>query len=98
MRRILLAFAAAATVLVPAAPAAATPDNANTLHFTLDCGSHGTVDAAFELSSADAFHIVGMSSNYLWKSLDYITPDGQTGRIERGVQGPAPTPVESCFS
>jgi hypothetical protein len=41
----------------------------------------------FELSSADAFHVVGTNSNFLWKSLDYVTPDGQTGRIERGVNG-----------
>ena len=82
-----VAGAAAAAALVPAGPALADPDNANTLHIVLDCGSLGTVDAVFELSSADAFHVVGMSSNFLWKSLDFVTPDGQTGRIERGVHG-----------
>ena len=100
MRRMLLAFAAAAAaaILVPAAPAVAAPDNANTLHFTLDCGSYGTVDAVFELSSADAFHVVGMSSNYLWKSLDYVTPDGQAGRIARGVQGAGHTLVTCTYT
>jgi hypothetical protein len=98
MRRLLLALTVAAALLVPAAPAAAAPNNANTLHFTLDCGSNGTVDAVFELSSADAFHVVGMSSNFLWKSLDYVTPDGQTGRIERGVQGAGHTLVTCTYT
>jgi len=88
MRRITTAITVAGAVaLLGAVPAAADPDNARTLHFVLDCGSAGTVEAVFELSSADSFHIVGMSSNYLWKSLDFVTPDGQTGRIERGVNG-----------
>lgn len=90
MRRLLCLAAATAACtasLLSASPASAAPDNANTLHITLDCGDLGTVDAVFELSSADAFHVVGTSSNFLWKSLDYVTPDGQTGRIERGVEG-----------
>lgn len=87
MRRTIVAVAAGILALLPAAPAAADPNNANTLHIVLDCGSLGTVDAVFELSSADAFHVVGMSSNFLWKSLDFVTPTGETGRIERGVQG-----------
>ena len=87
MRRVLTAVAAGALALLPATAAQAAPDNAHTLHIVLDCGSGGTVDAVFELSSADSFHVVGMSSNFLWKSLDYVTPDGTAGRIERGVQG-----------
>jgi hypothetical protein len=88
MRRVLVLLAAAATLLVLAAgPAAADPANKNTLSFTLNCGSAGTVDAVFELSSSDSFHIVQFSSNFRWKSLDYVTPDGQTGRIERGING-----------
>jgi len=81
-----IAVSAFATGLLAAAPAAAAPDNAGTLHITLDCGGQ-TIAAVFQLSSADAFHVVGTSSNFLWKSLDYVTPDGQTGRIERGVNG-----------
>ena len=80
-------LAATAGLLTAALPASADPDNANTLHITLDCGSLGTVPAVFELSSSDSFHVVGMGSNFLWKSLDYVTPDGQSGRIERGVNG-----------
>jgi hypothetical protein len=87
MHRVLVAAAVGALALIPATAAQAAPDNDRTLHIVLDCGANGTVDAVFELSSADAFHVVGMSSNFLWKSLDYVTPTGVTGRIERGVQG-----------
>jgi hypothetical protein len=76
--------------LAPPSPASAAfgdPSNDKTLHIVLDCGTSGTVDAVFELSSSDSFHVVGMSGNFLWKSLDYVTPDGTTGRIERGVNG-----------
>jgi hypothetical protein len=97
MRRVLVLFAAAATLLVLAAgPAAADPANQNTLSFTLNCGSAGTVDAVFELSSSDSFHIVQFSSNFLWKSLDYVTPDGQTGRIERGINGGGHSGLVTC--
>ena len=82
-----LLAAAGLMALAPSGPASAAPDNAKTLHIVLDCGSSGPVDAVFELSSADSFHVVGMASNFLWKSLDYVTPDGVSGRIERGVQG-----------
>ena len=97
MRRVLVLLAAAATLLVLAAgPAAADPGNQNTLSFTLNCGSAGTVDAVFELSSSDSFHIVRFSSNFLWKSLDYVTPDGQTGRIERGINGGGHSGLVTC--
>src|SRR5215467_8232170 len=77
----------AGLMLLPAGVASADPNNRNTLRFVLDCDAGGTVAVVFELSSADSFHVVGTSSNFLWKSLDYVTPDGQAGRIERGVQG-----------
>jgi hypothetical protein len=88
MHRVLtLALVACSAGLLSALPASADPDNAGTLHFTLDCGSLGSVPAVFQLSSSDSFHVVSMGSNFLWKSLDFVTPDGQTGRIERGVNG-----------
>ena len=97
MRRVLVLLAAAATLLVLAAgPATADPGNQNTLSFTLNCGSAGTVDAVFELSSSDSFHIVQFSSNFLWKSLDYVTPDGQSGRIERGINGEGHSGLVTC--
>jgi len=100
MRRIALVLAAAVTFFVlvgiAAGPAAADPANKNTLEFTLNCGSAGTVDAVFELSSSDSFHIVQFSSNFLWKSLDYVTPTGQSGRIERGIQGEGHSNLVTC--
>jgi hypothetical protein len=89
MRQIIVVALVAvfAGLVLPAGVASADPNNGNTLRFTLDCGTGGTVAVVFELSSADSFHVVGASSNFLWKSLDYVTPDGQTGRIERGVNG-----------
>jgi hypothetical protein len=80
---------------IAAGPAAADPANNNTLHFTLTCPS-GSVEAVFELSSSDSFHIVQFSSNFLWKSLDYVTPSGQTGRIERGIQGEGHSDLVTC--
>jgi hypothetical protein len=79
--------AVVAGLTLPAGVASAEPDNRNTLRFVLDCDTGGAVEVVFELSSADSFHVVGTSSNFLWKSLDYVTPDGQAGRIERGVEG-----------
>jgi hypothetical protein len=32
----------------------------------------------------------------LWKSLDYVTPDGQTGRIERGINGGGHSGLVTC--
>jgi len=99
MRRLLVILATAGLLaLAPAGAAMAAPNNPNTLHITLDCGSNGTVDAVFELSSADSFHVVGMSSNFLWKSLDYITPDGVSGRIERGVRGAGHSLVSCTYT
>jgi hypothetical protein len=96
MRRVLVLLAAAATLLaVTAGPAGADPANKNTLQFTLTC-PNGSVEAVFELSSSDSFHIVQFSSNFLWKSLDYVTPTGQTGRIERGINGGGHSDLVTC--
>jgi hypothetical protein len=81
---------------VAAGPAAAEPANKNTLHITLDCGSTGTVDAVFQLSSADSFHVVSVSSNFLWKSLAFVTPTGETGVIDRGIQGDGHKDLVTC--
>jgi hypothetical protein len=90
MRRLVLVpFTAAALLALAlgAAPASADPANRNTLSLTLDCGGSGTFDAVFELSSADSFHLVSTSSNFVWKSLSYVTSTGETGQIDRGIQG-----------
>ena len=56
----------------------------------------GTVEAVFELSSADSFHLVSRTSNFLWKSLSFRTPTGQTGQIDRRVQGGGHSQLVTC--
>ncbi|HET6643105.1 MAG TPA: hypothetical protein VFG93_07505 [Gaiellaceae bacterium] len=100
MRRVLIVLTATASLILLLAfasgPATADPANTNTLHITLDCGSAGTVDAVFQLSSADSFHVVSVSSNFLWKSLAFVTPTGETGVIERGIQGQGHKELVTC--
>ena len=100
MQRVVVALAATVTVFfalaIGAGPAAADQANKNTLHITLDCGTAGTVDAVFERSSADSFHVVSMSSNFLWKSLAFVTPTGETGEIDRGIQGGGHGDLVTC--
>jgi len=76
--------------------AAADPANSNTLHITLDCGSAGTIPAVFELSSSDSFHVVSFGSNFLWKTLAYVTPTGQSGVIDRGIEGVGHANLVTC--
>jgi hypothetical protein len=96
MRRLLILLVAIVALAgIAAGSASADPANENTLSFKLTC-PNGTVDAVFELSSSDSFHIVQFSSNFLWKSLDYVTPDGQSGRIERGINGGGHSDLVTC--
>jgi hypothetical protein len=83
-------------ILAQSLPAGADPSNKNTLTTTLDCGAAGSVDIVYEYSSTDAFHLVGTSSNFLWKSLQYVTPDGQTGEIDRGIKGGGHSSLVTC--
>jgi hypothetical protein len=96
MRRVLIALSAAALLGVTAGSATADPANKNTLSLTLDCGAAGKLDAVFELSSADSFHLVSTSSNFLWKSLSFVTPSGQTGQIDRGIAGEGHANLVTC--
>ena len=100
MQRALIGLTAALTLFlalaIGAGPAGADPANKNTLHITLDCGTAGTVDAVFQLSSADSFHVISMSSNFLWKSLAFVTPSGDTGQIDRGIQGDGHQNLVTC--
>ena len=99
MRRLVLVPVTAVALLalvLGAGPASADPDNKNTLSLTLDCGASGSVDAVFELSSADSFHVVSTSSNFLWKSLSFVTPTGETGQIDRGIQGGGHGDLVTC--
>jgi hypothetical protein len=99
MRRLAIALLVGAFLFLVAghAPlAGADPSNKNTLSATLDCGAAGTVDFVYEYSSTDAFHLVSTSSNFLWKSLQYVTPDGQSGEIDRGIQGGGHAALVTC--
>src|SRR5262249_35580350 len=90
MRRAAIALVvgiALSIVLAPSVPAGADPANKNTLTTRLDCGTSPPIDIVYQLSSTDAFHLLGTSGNFLWKSLQYVTPDGQTGEIDRGIEG-----------
>jgi len=98
MRRAAVTILAGLSLLVLAqtAPAGADPGNKNTLSTTLDCGAAGSVDIVYQYSSTDAFHLVGTSSNFLWKSLQYVTPTGETGEIDRGIQGGGHSTLVTC--
>jgi hypothetical protein len=97
MRRLVIALIVAFTLLAfTTAPAGADPANKNTLQLTLTCVGAPPVDAVFELSSADSFHLVSTGSNFLWKSLSYVTPSGQTGEIDRGIQGGGHEQLVTC--
>jgi hypothetical protein len=37
-----------------------------------------------------------VSSNFLWKSLAFVTPTGETGVIERGIQGQGHKELVTC--
>jgi hypothetical protein len=99
MRRLLIALLAAlalsVVLSVAAAPAGADPANKNTLQLTLTCPGTPPIDAVFELSSADSFHLVSTSSNFLWKSLSFATSTG-TVEIDRGIQGGGHQELVTC--
>ena len=97
MRRLVIALVVVVTLLaISAVPAGADPANKKTLQLTLTCVGAPPVDAVFELSSADSFHLVSTSSNFLWKSLSYVTPSGATGEIDRGIQGGGHQQLVTC--
>ena len=68
-----------------AGPAVAAPDNGKTLHFELTCDDGNVYDASFNGGPA-AFHLDG-GVLFVWKQIDYVTPDQQSGSIYQGIQG-----------
>jgi hypothetical protein len=94
---LLVALALPVLFAITAAPAGADPANKNTLQLTLTCPGGQRIQAVFELSSADSFHLVSTSSNFLWKSLSYVTPTGQTGEIDRGIEGGGHAQLVTCM-
>ena len=96
MRRRLLTAAFLASVLagLSAGAAAAHPANDKTLTFELTCDDDHIWRAAFN-GGPSAFHLDG-GQLYIWKQIDYVTPDGQSGSIQHGIQGFAGAPTVVC--
>jgi len=94
-RRVLAASILAAALTLPAATTAlAAPDNGQTLHFTLYCEDGHTWPASFN-GGPSAFHLEG-GGLYIWKEIDYVTPDQQSGSIFHGIQGFSGAPLVVC--
>lgn len=74
--------------------ALAHPDNSQTLHFTLTCDDGHVWDASFN-GGPVAFTLDG-DGLFVWKQIDYITPDNQSGSILRGIQGFAAESTVTC--
>jgi len=85
-----------ATVLLGATAglAAAHPNNSQTLHFVLTCDDGNVWDASFN-GGPSAFHLDG-AGLFIWKQIDFVTPDGQTGSVPHGIQGFSGAPTVVC--
>ena len=96
MRQRLLAstLLAASVLAVSAGGAAAHPDNAQTLHFTLTCDDRHVWNASFN-GGPSAFHLDG-GQLYIWKQIAYVTPTGESGTIGHGINGFAGAPLVTC--
>jgi hypothetical protein len=95
MRRILRpALLAGLVACLSAAPATASPDNDQTLHFELSCDDGNVYQASFNGGPA-AFHL-DTGGLYIWKQIWYVTPGGESGTLTRGSQGFAAEPIVTC--
>jgi hypothetical protein len=96
MRNRLLASSLLALALtgVTGGAALAHPDNDQTLHFVLTCDDGHIWNAAFN-GGPSAFHLDG-GQLFIWKQIAYVTPDGQSGTIGRGLNGFAAAPTVTC--
>jgi hypothetical protein len=96
MRTRLLRAALLASALagLTAGAVSAHPDNNQTLHFVLTCEDGNVWNASFN-GGPSAFHLEG-GGLYIWKQIAYVTPDGQSGVIENGIQGFAGAPTVIC--
>jgi hypothetical protein len=94
-RRVFAATFLAAALMIPVAGAVlAAPDNGQTLHFTLYCDDGHTWQASFN-GGPSAFHLDG-DGLYIWKEIDYVTPDQVSGSIFHGIQGFSGAPTVVC--
>jgi hypothetical protein len=96
MRKLLLhaLLAAMALVGLTTGTAWAHPDNDKTLHFVLTCDDGNVWNASFN-GGPSSFHLDG-GQLYIWKEIDYVTPDGQSGTIRHGIQGFSGAPIVTC--
>ncbi len=85
---------ACALTLPAAGIASAHPANDNTLHFVLTCEDH-VWNASFN-GGPSAFHLDDGGLLYIWKQIDYVTPEGVSGSIARGIQGFSGAPTVVC--
>ena len=74
--------------------AAAHPDNDHALHFPMTCDDGHVWDVSIDGGSS-AFHLDG-ERLYIWKQIDYVTPDNVSGSIRHGIQGFAAAPLVTC--
>ena len=94
--RLLRAAILAAALAIPAAcVASAHPANDNTLSFELTCDDGSVWTASFN-GGPSAFHLDGDGLLYIWKQIDYVTPDGVSGSIAHGIQGFSGAPLVVC--
>jgi hypothetical protein len=88
------ALAASAAMAALATPVLAHPDNSQTLHFTLTCDDGHVWNASFN-GGPVAFTIDG-DGLFVWKQIDYVTPDQVSGSILRGIQGFSAAQTVTC--
>jgi hypothetical protein len=89
------AFLSTALLAATAGLASAHPNNGQTLHFALNCDDGNVWNASFN-GGPSAFHLDD-GQLYIWKQIDYVTPDGQSGSIAHGIQGFSGAPTVVCI-
>jgi hypothetical protein len=88
-------LAVSAGTLVLATPASAAPHNDLTLPFTMTCPDQ-EYDVVIQPANTAAFHVVGSTAIFVWKRIEFTTPDGETGAINRGIQGGGHADLVTC--
>jgi hypothetical protein len=94
MRRFFSALVASAAIALAAGPVVAAPDNGQTLHFELTCDDGNVYQASFN-GGPSAFHL-DTGGLFIWKLIEFVTPDGQSGALMHGIQGFAAEPTVTC--
>jgi hypothetical protein len=92
---LLAGLVATAGFVAIGSPAGADPDNDNGLPFTMTCPD-GTYDVVIPPANTAAFHRLDSTGLFVWKRIEYTTPTGETGAIDRGVQGAGHRDLVTC--